>query len=150
MTVSRVINDGPNVRDATRQRVIEAIRVLDYAPNQAARSLASAQSLKIGLLYNNPSAAYLSEVLLGGLDQSSKAGAQLVVEKCEPDAEAEALDRLLSSGVDGVLLPAPCVIQPPSCNGWTKPVFRAWPSLPASRTTACRPSASTTPPPPAP
>ena len=107
MTVSRVINDGPNVRDATRQRVIEAIRVLDYAPNQAARSLASAQSLKIGLLYNNPSAAYLSEVLLGGLDQSSKAGAQLVVEKCYPDAEAEALDRLLSSGVDGVLLPAP-------------------------------------------
>lgn len=112
MTVSRVINDGPNVRDATRQRVVEAIRELDYAPNLAARSLASAQTLKIGLLYNNPSAAYLSEVLLGGLDQSSKAGAQLVVEKCEADAEAQALDRLLSSGVDGILLPAPLCDSP--------------------------------------
>ncbi|URI15626.1 LacI family DNA-binding transcriptional regulator [Brevundimonas albigilva] len=108
MTVSRVINGERNVRDATRLRVTEAIRELGYAPNQAARSLASAQTLKIGLLYSNPSAAYLSEFLLGGLDQCSRAGAQLVVEKCEPEAgETVAIERMLTAGVDGVLLPPP-------------------------------------------
>ncbi len=108
MTVSRVINGERNVREATRLRVTEAIRELGYAPNQAARSLASAQTLKIGLLYSNPSAAYLSEFLLGGLDQCSRAGAQLVVEKCEPEVgETVAIERMLAAGVDGVLLPPP-------------------------------------------
>ncbi|HEX8660920.1 MAG TPA: LacI family DNA-binding transcriptional regulator [Brevundimonas sp.] len=108
MTVSRVINDERNVRDTTRKRVTDAIRELGYAPNQAARSLASAQTLKIGLLYSNPSAAYLSEFLLGGLDQCSRSGIQLIVEKCEPEVgEIVAIERLLASGVDGVLLPPP-------------------------------------------
>ncbi len=108
MTVSRVVNGERNVRDETREAVMKAIRELDYAPNLAARSLASAQSLKIGLLYSNPSSAYLSEFLLGGLDQCSRAGAQLLVEKCDSEAsEAEAIDHLLAAGVDAVLLPPP-------------------------------------------
>lgn len=108
MTVSRVINGERNVRETTRKRVTDAIRELGYAPNQAARSLASAQTLKVGLLYSNPSAAYLSEFLLGGLDQCSRAGAQLVVEKCDAESgEVTAVERLLASGVDGVLLPPP-------------------------------------------
>ena len=41
MTVSRVINHRANVRPATRAAVIEAIRRLDYSPNNAARSLAA-------------------------------------------------------------------------------------------------------------
>ena len=108
MTVSRVVNGERNVREATREAVARAIEELGYAPNLAARSLASAQSLKIGLLYSNPSAAYLSEFLLGGLDQCSRAGAQLLVEKCDSDAsEAEAVERRLAAGVDAVLLPPP-------------------------------------------
>ncbi|MFN3353232.1 MAG: LacI family DNA-binding transcriptional regulator [Brevundimonas sp.] len=107
MTVSRVINGERNVRETTRARVIEAIRELGYAPNPAAQSLASAQSLKIGLLYSNPSAAYLSEFLLGGLDQCSRSGIQLIVQKCEPEDEAQAVERIVASGVDGVLLPPP-------------------------------------------
>jgi LacI family transcriptional regulator len=113
MTVSRVINDERNVRDTTRKRVTDAIRELGFAPNQAARSLASAQTLKIGLLYSNPSAAYLSEFLLGGLDQCSRSGIQLIVEKCEPDVgEIVAIGRLQASGVDGVLLPPPLCDSP--------------------------------------
>lgn len=108
MTVSRVINGERNVRETTRKRVAAAIRDLGYAPNPAARSLAGAQSLKIGLLYSNPSAAYLSEFLLGGLEQCSRSGAQLLVERCDDEAdETVAIERLLHSGVDGVLLPPP-------------------------------------------
>ena len=79
MTVSRVVNGERNVREATRAAVLAAVKELRYAPNPAARSLAGAQSLRIGLLYANPSAAYLSEFLLGALDESSRKSAQLLL-----------------------------------------------------------------------
>ena len=108
MTVSRVINGEKNVRDETRERVNTAIAALGYAPNAAARSLASARAISVGLLYSNPSAAYLSEFLLGSLDQCSRSGFQLVVQKCDAEeGELRAVDRLIAAGVDGVILPPP-------------------------------------------
>jgi len=108
MTVSRVINGEKNVREETRKRVAAVIDELGYTPDPAARSLASAQTIRLGLLYSNPSAAYLSEFLLGSLDQCSRSAIQLVVEKCDAEAgERVAVERLISSGVDGVILPPP-------------------------------------------
>jgi LacI family transcriptional regulator len=108
MTVSRVINGENNVREATRARVAASVAALRYMPNQAARSLASAAATHIGILYANPSANYLSEFLLGSLEQSSRSGCQLVIEKCEgAESEAEAIQRLVKGGIDGVILPAP-------------------------------------------
>jgi LacI family transcriptional regulator len=110
MTVSRVVNGERNVREATRAAVLAAVKELRYAPNPAARSLAGAQSLRIGLLYANPSAAYLSEFLLGALDESSRKSAQLLLEKCEvssPSAERAAVRRLIDGSVAGVILPPP-------------------------------------------
>ena len=49
-TVSRVINDHPNIRPAVRQRVEDVIRQTGYQPNSAARSLASSQSRVFGLV----------------------------------------------------------------------------------------------------
>jgi len=40
-TVSRVVNNEPNVRSSTKDRVDHAITELNYRPNQAARDLAS-------------------------------------------------------------------------------------------------------------
>ena len=65
MTVSRVMNGNSNVREATRELVLRAVKELNYSPNPAARSLAAAQGTRIGLVYTNPSAAYLSELLVG-------------------------------------------------------------------------------------
>ena len=108
MTVSRVINGETNVRDTTREAVNAAIQQLNYAPNPAARSLAGAEQIRIGLLYSNPSAAYLSEFLVGGLEQASRADVQLVIEKCDVGPhEVEVARRLVASGVDGVILPPP-------------------------------------------
>ena len=49
-TVSRVINHSPDVSDATRARVKEAIRTLGYRPSNTARALASNRSRTIGLV----------------------------------------------------------------------------------------------------
>lgn len=106
MTVSRVINAESNVRDDTRAKVIASVKALRYAPNLAARSLASADTLHLGILYSNPSAAYLSELLLGSLEQSRLAGCQLVIERCQND-EGPTIARLVQGGVHGVILPAP-------------------------------------------
>ena len=108
MTVSRVINGEDNVRAATRDLVNAAITQLGYAPNRAARSLAGAEELRIGLLYSNPSAAYLSEFLVGGLDQASRGNVQLMVEQCEiGEHEVQAAEHLVRIGIDGVILPPP-------------------------------------------
>jgi len=49
-TVSRVLNDHPSIKPATRERVEEAIKSLAYRPNPAARQLVTAKSRIIGLL----------------------------------------------------------------------------------------------------
>ncbi|MDP8993468.1 MAG: LacI family DNA-binding transcriptional regulator [Pseudomonadota bacterium] len=110
MTVSRVINGERNVRESTRAAVLDAIKRLNYSPNAAARSLAAGEATHIGLLYANPSAAYLSQFLVGALAGARRAGCHLVLEACESetaDEQAEATRRFVESGVDGVILPPP-------------------------------------------
>lgn len=108
MTVSRVMNSEPNVREETRARVMTSVKVLRYSPNLAARSLASASGMHIGIFFRNPSAGYLSELLLGSLDQSRRSGCQLVIEQCDSaEKDREAIHRLVKGGIDGVILPAP-------------------------------------------
>ena len=113
MTVSRVINNETNVREKTRAAVNEAIAALGYAPNEAARSLAGATQVHIALLYSNPSAAYLSEFLVGGLEKARSLNVQFVVEKCNEDEDPEdVIRRLLGGGIDGVLLAPPLADSP--------------------------------------
>ncbi len=110
MTVSRVINHKGNVRDSTREAVLKAIEILNYSPNAAARALAAGEATHIGLLYVNPSAAYLSQLLVGALEGGRRTGAQLVLEACESEnsnEQSEAVRRFLQSGLDGVMLTPP-------------------------------------------
>jgi LacI family transcriptional regulator len=114
MTVSRVLNAKHNVHPTTREAVNAAITALSYTPNAAARSLSGAAPVRIGLLYSNPSAAYLSEFLVGSLDYASRANIQIIVEKCDgPEQAQEAATRLLRGGVEGIVLP------PPLCDSLT-------------------------------
>src|SRR5919199_784049 len=110
MTVSRVVNGGRNVRQSTREAVLEAVAKLNYSPNTAARSLAAGEATHIGLLYANPSAAYLSQFLIGALHAARSAGVHLVIESCESedaDEQAEVTRRFATSDVEGVILPPP-------------------------------------------
>jgi DNA-binding LacI/PurR family transcriptional regulator len=83
--------------------VQRAVQELGYSPNLAARNLASERGERLGLLYGNPSSAYLSEFLVGALESVTRHGVQLVLEKCEPTpvASRRAVRRLLSGAVVG-------------------------------------------------
>jgi LacI family transcriptional regulator len=110
MTVSRVINQGRNVRESTRAAVLNAVERLNYSPNTAARSLAAGEATHVGLLYANPSAGYLSQFLIGALHAARSAGVHLVIESCESedaDEQAEVTRRFATSDVEGVILPPP-------------------------------------------
>lgn len=109
-TVSRVINNEPNVRAITREKVLEAVKALNYRPNAFARSLAGNRSYLIGLLYGDVSPAYLFEVQNGALKAGNTAHYGLVLHPCEasdegvPDDVAEFLQQ---SRVDGLILTPP-------------------------------------------
>lgn len=109
MTVSRVINSGPGVREETRQIVNEAIRELNYTPNVAARSLVTSGELRMGIIYSNPSAAFMSDFLGGVFEEASAQGVQLRLLKGKDGRppSAEAIGELIATGIRGVILAPP-------------------------------------------
>jgi len=109
MTVSRVINADTGVRAGTREVVNAAIRTLNYIPNPAARSLVTSREVRIGVIYSNPSAAFMSAFLLGVFEEASARAAQLVLLKGEggDPPTPDAIARLLASGVGGMILAPP-------------------------------------------
>ncbi len=106
MTVSRVLNKEPVVKAPTREKVLKAVRELNYRPNFSARSLAKARSFFIGLLYDNPSAGYISEFLNGAVARGKADRYHLVLEH----RGAETDDIFADANVDGVIL------LPPVCD----------------------------------
>ena len=107
MTVSRVVNQSPKVSVLKREKVMSAIDSLKYQVNVAARA-ARLGSLRVGLLYSNPSAAFLSELVFGAIDQCGQSGAQLILERCgDLRSQRSAIDKLIAAGVDGILVPPP-------------------------------------------
>lgn len=109
MTVSRVINGREGVRPETRALVQRAIDALAYTPNVAARSLVTSGELRIGVIYSNPSAAFMSEFLTGVFEEASTLGARLILLKGEGGRppSLDALREMLASGVSGVILTPP-------------------------------------------
>jgi LacI family transcriptional regulator len=109
MTVSRVINHRAKVREETCLAVQAAIRELNYEPNLAARNLVMAGELRIGVIYSNPSAAFMSDFLVGVFEEATSAGVRLILVRGE-NGQAPApqeLQRLLGAGVQGVVLAPP-------------------------------------------
>ena len=64
-TVSRVINDSKPVSPEARRRVLHAIDVLDYKPNEVARSLVTKKSNLIGVIVEDIGSNFISQILRG-------------------------------------------------------------------------------------
>jgi len=72
-TVSRVMNGGTNVRPATRDRVLAAVRALNYRPSSLARSLSLQRTMVVAALlpwFTNPSAVQRMRGIVDGLSRS--------------------------------------------------------------------------------
>ncbi len=109
-TVSRVVNREPLVSARTRQKVLEVIEELNYRPNKAAQSLAGHRSFLVGLLYDNPSTAYVTGLQEGLLRACDRSGYGLVIHPCnhrDPDLIDKLRGLITSTRMDGVVLSPP-------------------------------------------
>ena len=109
-TVSRVLNDEPNVREETRARVLAAVEALHYFPSLSARSLAGRRSYLIGLVYENPSANYIVDIQHGAMARCRQEKFRLFVHQCSGrDAELirDVIGLVDQTHVDGLVVPAP-------------------------------------------
>ena len=114
--MSRVLNNEPNVRRETREKVKQAVHDLNYTPDVSARSLAGHRSYMLALFYDTISEGYLSQFQRAALDRCREAHYHLVVERCSLDSVAPE-DRLVDIAaqlrVDGVVLLPPLSDQMP-------------------------------------
>ena len=114
MTVSRVLNQNGMVSDKTRAKVLAVVKELNFRPNVSARRLASNKSFFLGLLYDNPSASYVSQFLLSALKRCRASGYHLVVDEADNDLNKtlDSVKELINiTQVDGlILLPPVCDI----------------------------------------
>ena len=78
-TVSRVLNSHPDVSEAVRERVLEAVREAHYVPNNSARDLVRPQSDSIGLVVRGIGNLFFSPVIHAVEQAVDAAGYTLVL-----------------------------------------------------------------------
>jgi DNA-binding LacI/PurR family transcriptional regulator len=114
-TVSRVINDSPRVREATRERVQTAIRDLAFVPSPMARGLISNQTRSIGIVTDDISDHFFARVAAGAEVEARRRGYFLMIGSVEPgDDEGGYLRLMLERRVEGLILARPSVPLAPA------------------------------------
>lgn len=120
MTVSRVINGHAKVAADTRERVLVAMKSLDYRPNMMARGLASGRSRSIGVLTVDTT-LYGPRAALRGIEGAARdRGYTVTISHLnDPDrtAVAQGANLLRSRSSDGVILLQPLISEVPRNGG---------------------------------
>lgn len=120
-TVSRVLNDLPNVRPATRERVEQAIRQLRYVPSQAARALVTRRSRTIGLVATGLPDFGPSSIVLT-INESARDAGYAVITTSLADAAAQSLrsatEMLIRQNVEAIVLIAAEGAALDAFDGW--------------------------------
>lgn len=125
-TVSRVINNAPNVSSDVIGRVTAAIATLGYRPNTVARALVTQRTRAIGIVTPG-TALYGPTAQLFGIERAAWMAGYSVVIVSTADSTSEelvrAVDRIVDLGVDGVVLAGPI--------GTDEPVSEMFNGIPA-------------------
>ncbi len=105
-TVSRVLNDAPNVGDATRERVLAAIDRLDYRPSSVARSLAMGSTRSLAMLVPDLSNPIFGDTAAGAQDAADESDHIVLVYGTNGSADRERryINSFLDRKIDGLLL----------------------------------------------
>jgi LacI family transcriptional regulator, galactose operon repressor len=108
-TVSRVLNDRPDVAPETRDAVLRHVRAYNFTTNRSARALSVGRTGFIGFTMPFIRADYFAAILAGALEASYEQGVRLVL--CatlqEHDREVSLLERLMDGATDGAIILLP-------------------------------------------
>ncbi len=97
-TVSRVLNNYPDVSEATRERVLAGIKEHDFSPNRAARSLTTGRTHVIGVFFEtgigHPDLQhpFFQEILAGIRDELGAQGFDLLLFSSPDSGNGSAID----------------------------------------------------------
>jgi DNA-binding LacI/PurR family transcriptional regulator len=109
-TVSRVLNDHPNVRDDTRTRVLQAIVELNYRRNSSARALVTRRTQTLGVVAFDTT-LYGPASTLYGIEQAAREAGYFIsivsLKSITETSVADALGYLADQSVDGLIVIAP-------------------------------------------
>lgn len=109
-TVSRVLNQHPNVSAVTRGRVERAIAQLGYKPNTAARALVTRSTRTLGVITVD-TAEYGPSRTLFAIERAARAAGYFVnfvsVQQIDRKHMVEAIDQLRAASVDGLIAIVP-------------------------------------------
>lgn len=105
-TVSRVINNSPSVSEETRQKVLAAIKELNFSPNPIARQLSTGKTLTIGVILPHLTMPSYVERLRGVQTALADTKYDLVLFCVENPQQRDAYFNDLSwtARVDGILI----------------------------------------------
>jgi DNA-binding LacI/PurR family transcriptional regulator len=109
-TVSRVINDSPHVREDTRDRVLDAMRKLEYRPNSVARALVTGRSRTLGVVSFDTTLFGPASTLFGIERAAHDAGyfvSIVSLKSLDRESVLSAVGRLRNQAVDGIVVIAP-------------------------------------------
>jgi DNA-binding LacI/PurR family transcriptional regulator len=109
-TVSRVINERPDVSPETRSRVLKVIDELSYRPSTLARSLIQQRSYTLGVVTFGLEHIGPSRTLNGIADKADELGYMLLMKELDnfsPHSMDGVINSLLARQVDGILWAAP-------------------------------------------
>lgn len=106
VTISKVLRNHPDIGEATRLRVQERIKELDYRPNAVARSLVTGRSYLVGLIVPDLLHPFFAEVAQSLSGQLRKAGYYLIISASEEDPalEEREVDQLLARRLDALVI----------------------------------------------
>lgn len=104
-TVSRVVNGNPNVKPATRKKVLEVIERLDYRPNAVARGLASKKTTTVGVIIPDVSNIFFASLARGIDDVATMYKYNIILANSDGNDQKEVtvLNTLLAKQVDGIV-----------------------------------------------
>lgn len=105
-TVSRALNDKPDVNPETKRQILEAARSLKYKPNKLARGLRSNKTGVIGVIVADIANPFFSAVVKGMGKAARELGYSIILQDTGEDyaIEEEAVRIMQAEQVDGVLI----------------------------------------------
>ena len=108
-TVSRVLNDRPDVAPETRETVLQVVREHGFSTNRGARGLSSGRTGMIGLTLPMVADAYFGPILSGAAEALYERDMRIVLAPTlhEHDREVSLLERLMRGTTDGAILMLP-------------------------------------------
>lgn len=105
-TVSRALNDSPQVKRDTRQKIQNIARNLGYHPNGLARSIRVQQTHTLGMIIPDILNGFFTNLSRSIEDQAAKSGYDVLIVNTDESREKEvkALNLMLEKQVDGLLI----------------------------------------------